>query len=107
MRTNTAKENLAKLPEQCFGILPSTGEAIGIVAGDNGYRPQWDGFTAHLIQIEGAKTADEAVDSINASMGVNKAQRKAMENGSMFGWHTKAADPDFWAAQEKAKNEKN
>ena len=32
-------------------------------------------------------------DEMNRNIGVTPAQREAMKAGSMFGWHTPAADP--------------
>lgn len=100
-RKEIANENFDKLPNECFGILPSSGEIIGIIKGEKGYRPQYEGFTQQSIERWNAKNAEEAVDALNEFIGVNKAQRRAMENGSMFGWHTKGADPEEWAAREK------
>ncbi len=76
---------MAKLPEKCFTILESTGEMIVIKRGEKGYYPQ---------NLENAPWGAENKDSLNERMGVTKAQEKAMQAGSMFGWDIPAADPD-------------
>ena len=67
--------------------MPSSGELIRIERGCKGYE-----------QVPYRSTGDPAVnrktaDSRNREMGVTRAQEKAMLAGSLFGWHTKAADP--------------
>lgn len=102
-----AKENLAKLPEKCFGILPMSGEIIGLIAGESGYRPQYEGFTELSIEREGVKTAEEACNALNANcFNVTLPQRKAMEHGTMFGWNTPAADPDMYLPDGKRNRER-
>lgn len=73
------------LPERCFGYLKATGEIVVLQKGQKGYAP-----TEKFAENE---TAQECVDSLNAAMGVTKAQAAAMEAGSMFGWHVPGADP--------------
>ena len=73
------------LPEQCFGYLKATGEIVVLQKGQKGYAP-----TEKFAENE---TPQECVDSLNAAMGVTKAQAAAMEAGSMFGWHVPGADP--------------
>ena len=74
--------NLAKLPEECFSTSQMTGEPIGIVRGQMGYRP--------IREIGGGLNVQQA----NALLNVSPAQEAAMVAGSMFGWHTMAANPD-------------
>lgn len=93
----TAKENLLNLPDQCFGVLPSTNEIIGIVAGESGFRPQYDGFTTRALEMAETDDVEAAVAELNAGIGVTHEQRLAMEHGSMFGFHTPAASVQFWA----------
>ena len=75
----------SSLQEQCFSVLPSTGEAVIIKKGEQGYTPS-------SLQVEG-KSIRESVDMENGVIGVTKAQEAAMLAGSMFGWQTPAADP--------------
>lgn len=72
---------MAKLPDLCYSTLPSTGEKILIKKGERGYIP------CHI-------TYTETVEQLNADLGVSKAEQKAMEVGSMFGFHVPGADPD-------------
>ena len=74
------------LPEQCYIYLPTTRE-IGIVKkGESGY------YRTDLANGE-PDAMKELVDSMNRKLGVTKAQAEALKAGSMFGWHTPAADP--------------
>lgn len=73
------------LPERCFGYLKATGEIVVLEKGQKGYAP-----TEKYAENE---TPQECVDSLNAAMGVTRAQAAAMEAGSMFGWHVPGADP--------------
>ena len=77
---------LPNLPEQCYIYLPTTQE-IGIVKkGESGY------YRSDLSTVYG-ENGQEFVDELNRQGGVSKAQAAAMKSGSMFGWHTPAADP--------------
>lgn len=78
-------ENLKKLPPKAYALLPSSGELILIVRGESGY---------NTLSVMGQKGAKGGADELNRALGVTPAQAKAMFNGSMFGWGTKAADPD-------------
>lgn len=75
--------NIEKLPEYCYGTLPSTGDIIIVKRGESGYYP---------ISVNSQKQAD----SLNAAIGVTRAQAEAMMYGSMFGWDTPASDPDYY-----------
>lgn len=72
-----------KLPEECFGVLNTTGETIMIRRGESGYFPQ-----------DGLKWAD--ADELNETLGITKAERKAMEMGSMYGWDVPASNPEMY-----------
>lgn len=74
------------LPKQCYGVLPGTGSVIIIKQGETGY---------YKTDIDmGGKAQNTAlVEEYNQKLGVSKAQAQAMLSGSMFGWHTPAADP--------------
>lgn len=82
----------ANLPERVFTRLLSTGEVIAIVRGESGYYP-----------VQTKLTPEE----LNGP-SVTRAQIMAMENGSMFGWTGRGADPAYCeqllakAAQRKA-----
>jgi hypothetical protein len=84
----SAKENIQKLPEYCFGVLLSEGKAIKIRVGEGGYYPT-------LMQPPNCNV-EVFVNEVNKGMGVTVEQRMAMEHGSMWGWETPGADPDYW-----------
>ena len=75
-----------ELPNDCFSVLPSNGELIFIVMGENGYFQQ------------GQSTDDpdrnrQIATGKNALLGITRAQEEAMLGGSLFGWNTPAAKP--------------
>lgn len=76
----------SSLPEQCYSVLPDTGELIIIKKGESGY---------YRTDIDmGDKTENRVLaDEYNTKIGVSKAQEQAMSVGSMFGWSVPAADP--------------
>lgn len=45
------------------------------------------------------ETGREAADRLNQKASVTKAQEATMLAGSMFGWHTSAADPKNYDGQ--------
>ena len=93
-KRSRAQENLLKLPAECFGILPTTGGIILITAGEAGYKAiKSDSEIIERCSRRGM-TAQQLVDSMNAEIGVTKAQSQAMQFGSMWGWHIPMADPD-------------
>ena len=75
-----------ELPNDCFGIMPSSGDLVFIVRGENGYYPSGKSTTDPEMnrQIEVAT---------NALLGVTRQQAEAMLAGSLFGWSTPAAKP--------------
>lgn len=83
----------SSLPEKCFSVLPSGGEMIIIERGKQGYTP------ANMLAV--GKTARESADTANEAAGITKAQEAAMLAGSMFGWHTPAADPGRYNSDGK------
>jgi hypothetical protein len=90
-----AQANLLKLPAWCFGRLLSDNTIIRINAGETGYRPcnqDWPQKECKARNI----TLDQLIDELNAKDGVTKAQRHAMECGSMWGWEKISADPDIY-----------
>lgn len=72
------------LPELCYSTSSLTGKTIVIKKGESGYYPCKDGYE------------DIPATELNEKLGVTKGQRLAMEMGSMFGWHTKGADPNTY-----------
>lgn len=81
---NTVEKTFDGLPEMCWGILESTNELIVIKRGVRGYFPQRE---------ENAKYPVENLEFLNEQLGVSKAQQKAMQSGSMFGWDIPASNP--------------
>ena len=67
--------------------MPSSGELIRIERGCKGYEQVPYGSTGDPASNRGI------VDHFNKEMSVTRAQEEAMLAGSLFGWHTKAADP--------------
>ncbi len=92
-----AQENLSKLPAECLSVLNTTGEAILIRAGERGYYPI---IHQPSILLREGETMDAYADRMNAEDGISKAQRRAMEAGSMFGWEVPAADCEHPSNQE-------
>lgn len=77
----------SSLPESCYVYVP-TEHRIGIVnKGEEGY------YGTDIGVLPSREQNEELVDELNAEKNVSKAQAAAMKAGSMFGWHTKAADP--------------
>lgn len=76
----------SSLPEQCYGVLPNTGEFIIVQKGESGY------YRTDISM--GSKEENRALaDEYNGKLGVSKAQAAAMLVGSMFGWQVPGADP--------------
>ena len=91
-----AQSNLAKLPDACFATLNTTEELIQIRAGEKGYYRLGQAFPKRLCQEQGGITMDQLADRWNIEKGITKAQREAMEVGSMWGWEVPGANPDFY-----------
>jgi hypothetical protein len=75
-----------ELPNDCFSVLPSTGELIFIVMGEKEYYPS------------GKSTPDKDMNrqiasAHNALTGMTRGQEEAMLAGSLFGWDKPAARP--------------
>lgn len=81
-----------ELPQECFGVLKTTGETIMIRKGEKGYYPQ------DALQWANA-------DELNQTLGVSKAERKAMEMGSLFGWDIPATNPNIYDEDGRPKRE--
>ena len=87
MRNEPMRRN--DLPETCFSILPSSGQLIIIRCGEHGYYPsEWD---------TGSREENrEIASSHNARRGITDIQEAAMLAGSMFGWNTPGANPQWY-----------
>lgn len=87
MRNEPMRRN--ELPETCFSILPSSGQLIIIRCGERGYYPsEWD---------TGKREENrEIASSHNARRGITDIQEAAMLAGSMFGWNTPGANPQWY-----------
>lgn len=88
-----------ELPEMCYSMLEPSNTLIIIKRNEDGYFP-YKGYNGQPVP-----TTQEYVDSQNEILGVTKAQRKAMEHGSMFGWDKPIADPKLW--EEKLLKQKS
>ena len=75
------------LPWSCYGTHPTDGTLILIRRHVTGY---WD---AEGYSMGAFDTWSAVADALNERRGVTRAQRAAMESGSMFGFDTAAADP--------------
>jgi len=89
------QQNLAKLPASCFAVLLTTGELIQIRAGEKGYYRLGQRWPEREASNKGI-TLDAFADFLNEEDGVTKAQREAMECGSMWGWEVPGANPDLY-----------
>jgi hypothetical protein len=90
-----AQINLEKLPARCYSVLLTHPELIIIQAGEKGYYKTNQAWPKEEIKLRNI-TMDQFADELNKSEGVTKAQREAMETGSMWGWHVPGADPDLY-----------
>ena len=91
----------AKLPELCYGILDTTNEIILLKRGETGYyptnyNPAEEFNKKYSSFVEARKAADKWCDLLNERLGVTKAQRKAMELGSLNGFDTNIINPDYY-----------
>ena len=77
---------LSKLPGIAFATLAISGETIAICRGEQSH-----------YRVQTTKTAEE----LNSMYGVSPAQARAMLAGSMLGWHTPLADPEYYNAEGK------
>lgn len=78
-----------ELPDTCFSVLPSTGQLIIIKKSESGYYPsEWD--TGNREENR------DIASSHNARRGITDIQEAAMLAGSMFGWNTPGANPQWY-----------
>ena len=82
------------LPETCLSVLPSSGQLIIIRHDERGYYPsEWD---------TGSREENrEIASSHNARRGITDIQEAAMLAGSMFGWNTPGANPQWYLDNAK------
>ena len=86
-----------ELPDTCFSILPSTGQLIIIKKGESGYYPsEWD--TGNREENR------DITSSHNECRGISDIQESAMLAGSMFGWNTPGANPQWYLDNAKYVN---
>lgn len=86
-----------ELPDACFSILPSTGQLIIIKKVESGYYPsEWD--TGNREENR------DIASSHNVSRGISDMQESAMLSGSMFGWDTPGANPQWYLDNAKYAN---
>lgn len=87
MRNEPMRRN--ELPETCLSVLPSSGQLIIIRHDERGYYPsEWD---------TGSREENrEIASSHNARRGITDIQEAAMLAGSMFGWNTPGANPQWY-----------
>lgn len=85
-----------KLPDVCWAVSQLSGDLICIKNGEAGYYlSSWSTGSREQNQ----KIADQC----NQQRGITPLQVEAMVNGSMFGWDTLAADPEYLASMQKQK----
>ena len=86
---NTVIPLRSSLPEQCY-VFVQTENCVGIVKkGESGF---------YRTDIQGGKPSETnaLVNEMNKKLGLSKGQAEAMKAGSMFGWHTPAANPESY-----------
>ena len=79
------------LPNRCWAVNLTSGALIGIKNGESGfYTSKWSTNSREQNQ--------KIADHCNQQLGVTPLQADAMVNGSIFGWDTPGADPDYLAS---------
>lgn len=87
------KRTNKNLPSTGFGR--SQGNIVLLVNGEEGYHAIVKDEKL-LNSAPKEYNLEQRIDFINKLHGVTKAQRHAMEFGSMFGWHLPLANPDIY-----------
>ena len=78
-----------ELPEFYFFVLPESGELVTIKRNEHGYyHSDWN--TNDKVRNQ------EIADFQNRKLGITPAQQQAMQCGSMFGWKSPGANPQFY-----------
>jgi len=75
-----------ELPNDCYSVLPSTGELIRIERGEKGH------FVCDTAGLDPEQARCKA-DEINGLRGISRAQEKAMFAASLSSWDVPAAKP--------------
>lgn len=84
----TSSDNAAEaLPALCYTRHPTTGETVAIIRGEDGYRPANTFCSPACLNAKLAPPPTEA-------------QISAMKHGSLMGWDTPGARPEFWKRRE-------
>jgi len=91
----TAQQNIAQLPEQCYGVILMDNSLMKIKAGESGYYNIGQSYPEKVCEMDEI-TMSELADKWNAENNVTKGMRVAMETGSMFGWEARGADVDTY-----------
>lgn len=86
-----------ELPNECFAMLPSSGNIIFIISGEQGYHSSG-------LSTNDQKLNRQTINLNNALMGVTRAQEEAMLAGSLFGWDKPAAKPWNYEADGTPRN---
>lgn len=86
-----------ELPDTCLSTLPSTGQLVVLKHGVRGYyRSEWD--TGNRAENR------DIADSHNRRRGITDIQETAMMAGSMFGWDTPGAEPQWYLDNARYRN---
>jgi hypothetical protein len=85
--TDYADTDASGLPAICYGTHPTDDTLIIIRRNTSGY---WD---AEGYSMGAFDTWSGVADFLNHRRGITRAQRAAMEAGSLFGFDCAAADP--------------
>lgn len=88
------------LPLTCYGTHPTDHTLILMRRMTSGYWPA-EGYSMGPYD-----TWSAVADFLNDRRGVTRAQRAAMESGSLFGFDTAAADPTRYDEQGRFHNRK-
>jgi len=91
-RLRLAMDNARKLPMLCYIAIKGIDSVCMLRRGDSGY------FKTD-VKIDNRSLLEWTVSDMNRKLSVTRAQVAAMEAGSMFGWHTKAADVGNYDAE--------
>lgn len=95
MRRKQMRRN--ELPDTCLSTLPSTGQLVVLKHGVRGYyRSEWD--TGNRAENR------DIADSHNRRRGITDIQETAMMAGSMFGWDTPGAEPQWYLDNARYRN---